>query len=129
MDIQNLEITFSSDVVKRIESLGLKKIDIEARIRLEYKDLPVFPPKKTDIVVDFNSFETWQQYLILGNVRQKGAIGYIEINGLGEKIGATESGEAKVYKLSNVEGGITLREHIQNLKRRKLEEENNNKSN
>lgn len=111
------EFIFSKDVMEKIDLHGLKIELVKNKLQNfcdSDKDLAIL--KKVDFSQGFADEVTWKNYVLIGSVEKKDEEYVIKVDEVGILSKRSSDKKTKIYALDQNEGGITLRQHFENLK-------------
>lgn len=116
------EFIFSKDTIEKIDLHGLN-IELVKNKLQNYcdsnKDLTIL--NKVDFSQGFADEATWKNYLLLGSIEKEELKYIIRVDDIGLLSKRSSDKKTKVYILDQNEGGITLKQHFENLKNKTKE--------
>ena len=112
------EFIFSKDVIERIDLNGLDIELVKNKLQMfcrSSKDLSIL--KKIDFSMSFADEATWKNYILIGSIEQKDEKCVVKVDDVGVLSKRSSDKKTKIYALDEKEGGVTLRQHLENLKK------------
>ena len=116
------EFVFSKDTNEKIDLHDLNIEKIQNRLRNicdSNKDLTLL--NKVDFSQSFADEATWKNYLLLGSIEKVELKYVIRVDDIGILSKRSSDRKTKVYIIDQNEGGITLKQHFENLKNKTKE--------
>lgn len=116
------EFIFTKDTIEKINLHGLNIELVQNRLRHicdSNKDITLF--SKMDFSQGFADEVTWKNYVLIGSIEKEELKYVVRVDEIGILFKRSSDKKTKIYTIDQNEGGITLRQHIENLKNKSQE--------